>query len=178
MVVKTLLHNSTLCSAELPGTWLSICMLSVISLIQIWGEISDFDRPHLGDYSRHSYQLGCEFESRSATFYQVFFKHAVRLWTRGASKNLDWPHQNGPYFPPLFVCFCFFSFLMNFSTNFFDNFFSTNFVTHFCDKFLTIPSYWIEVSTYDLVSLENSICSSCCVNWQKKKHFHCNMWLS
>ena len=55
-------------SSELPGTWLSICMLSVISLIQIWGEISDFDRPHLGDYSRHSYQLGCEFKSRSAKF--------------------------------------------------------------------------------------------------------------
>ena len=76
MVVKTLLHNSTLCSAELPGTWLSICMLSVISLIQIWGEISDFDRPHLGDYSRHSYQLGCEFKSRSAKFeYKHFMSY-------------------------------------------------------------------------------------------------------
>ena len=73
MVVKTLLHNSTLCSAELPGTWLSICMLSVISLIQIWGEISDFDRPHLGDYSRHSYQMGCEFKSRSAKFEWIYF---------------------------------------------------------------------------------------------------------
>ena len=81
MVVKTLLHNSTLCSAELPGTWLSICMLSVISLIQIWGEISDFDRPHLGDYSRHSYQLGCEFKSRSAKFeYKHLISYYFFLW--------------------------------------------------------------------------------------------------